>query len=223
MTFHYQDGYLHAEQVSLQHIASAHGTPSFVYSRSLIEAAFDQLDRAFANRPHQICYAVKANSNLAILDILARCGAGFDIVSGGELARVVAAGCDPHRIIFSGVGKQVWEIDQALAAGIGCFNVESRSELDKLAERAAAEAAAYDAAAAQAQQLIAKGDVSISRAAGEDGEVEAVSAQDVQQVLGLDSSAKVTLPKMDGFGDYTVTVTLHKQVKVELPLKLVEA
>ena len=137
MTFHYQDGYLHAEQVSLQHIASAHGTPSFVYSRYLIETAFDQLDSAFANRPHQICYAVKANSNLAILDILARCGAGFDIVSGGELARVVAAGCDPHRIIFSGVGKQVWEIDQALAAGIGCFNVESRSELDKLAERAA--------------------------------------------------------------------------------------
>ncbi|MEM7364752.1 MAG: diaminopimelate decarboxylase [Pseudomonadota bacterium] len=138
MTFHYQEGYLHAEQVSLQHIASAHGTPTFVYSRSLIEAAFDQLDRAFAIRPHQICYAVKANSNLAILDLLARCGAGFDIVSGGELARVVAAGCDPHRTIFSGVGKQVWEIDQALAAGIGCFNVESRSELDKLAERASA-------------------------------------------------------------------------------------
>ena len=138
MTFHYHDGHLYAEQVPLEQIASDHGTPTFVYSRSSIETAWDCLDDAFSLRPHQICYAVKANSNLAVLDVLARRGAGFDIVSGGELARVLEAGGDPVRVIFSGVGKQVWEIDQALGAGIGCFNVESRSELDKLADRAGA-------------------------------------------------------------------------------------
>lgn len=138
MTFHYRDGQLQAEQVSLERIAEEHGTPLFVYSRASIEQTWDRLDSAFSLRPHKICYAVKANSNLAILDLLARRGAGFDIVSGGELARVQAAGGDPQGVIFSGVGKQIWEIDDALAAGICCFNVESRSELDKLAERAAA-------------------------------------------------------------------------------------
>ena len=145
---------------------------------------------------------------------------------GGKVPYVLTKDAPPH-----GVAGDVLKVNRGFAnnylAPQGLGEPASAEQIAafevKLAERAAAEAAAFDAAAAQAQQLMAKGDVSISRAAGEDGGVEAVSAQDVQQVLGLDSSAKVTLPKMDGFGDYVVTVTLHKQVKVELPLKLVEA
>ena len=145
---------------------------------------------------------------------------------GGKVPYVLTKDAPPH-----GVAGDVLKVNRGFAnnylAPQGLGEPASAEQIAafevKLAERAAAEAAAFDAAAAQAQQLMAKGDVSISRAAGEDGAVEAVSAQDVQQVLGLDSSAKVTLPKMDGFGDYTVTVQLHKQVKVELPLKLVEA
>ena len=143
---------------------------------------------------------------------------------GGKVPYVLTKDAPPH-----GVAGDVLKVNRGFAnnylAPQGLGEPASAEQIAafevKLAERAAAEAAAFDAAAAQAQQLMAKGDVSISRAAGEDGGVEAVSAQDVQQVLGLDSSAKVTLPKMDGFGDYTVTVQLHKQVKVELPLKLV--
>lgn len=120
------------EQVSLSEIADTHGTPTFVYSEAAITHAYRSLADAFGEHPHHICYAVKANSNLAILQILADLGAGFDIVSGGELERVLRAGGDPATIVFSGVGKQDWEIEKALTVGIGCFNVESASELDRI-------------------------------------------------------------------------------------------
>ncbi len=125
-------GALHAERVSLETLAEHHGTPTYVYSASGIRTRYEALDAAFAALPHRICYAVKANSNLSILRLLAACGAGFDIVSGGELARVLQAGGDPAGIVFSGVGKRVDEMQAALAAGIGCFNVESAAELDAL-------------------------------------------------------------------------------------------
>ena len=128
---------LHVENVPLTHIAEKFGTPSFVYSRASLTAAFHTYDNAFADRPHLICYAAKANSNLAILDILARLGSGFDIVSGGELKRVLAAGGDPRKIVFSGVGKSESELRDALAADILCFNVESESELMRLQRVAA--------------------------------------------------------------------------------------
>jgi diaminopimelate decarboxylase len=118
--------------VSLEEIARRFGTPCYVYSRARIEAAFREFDEGLAGVDHLVCYAVKANSNLAILDVLARLGAGFDIVSGGELARVLAAGGRAERIIFSGVGKSRAEIDAGLAAAIRCFNVESESELGRL-------------------------------------------------------------------------------------------
>ncbi|WP_038098836.1 diaminopimelate decarboxylase [Thioalkalivibrio sp. HK1] len=121
------------EGVDLEAIAAHVGTPVFVYSRLAIESAWLEYDRALDGMAHRICYAVKANSNLAVLDILARLGAGFDIVSGGELARVLAVGAEPSRIVFSGVGKLDHEIRSALEAGIGCFNVESEPELDKIA------------------------------------------------------------------------------------------
>ncbi|MBF2759139.1 MAG: diaminopimelate decarboxylase [Ectothiorhodospiraceae bacterium AqS1] len=121
------------EGVALEEIASSVGTPVFVYSRRAIENAWLEYDRALDGMAHRICYAVKANSNLAVLDILARLGAGFDIVSGGELARVLAVGVDASRIVFSGVGKLEHEIRAALEARIGCFNVESEPELDKIA------------------------------------------------------------------------------------------
>ncbi|HVN33790.1 MAG TPA: diaminopimelate decarboxylase [Casimicrobiaceae bacterium] len=125
-------GELHAERVPLATIAERFGTPCYVYSRAAIEARYDAFDGAFADLPHLVCYAVKANSNLAILDLLARRGAGFDIVSAGELARVVAAGGDPAKTVFSGVGKADSEMETALVAGIRCFNVESAAELDLL-------------------------------------------------------------------------------------------
>jgi diaminopimelate decarboxylase len=125
-------GELHAEDVPLAEIAARFGTPCYVYSRHAIEAAYLALDRALDGLPHLICYAVKANSNLAVLGVLARMGAGFDIVSGGELARVLAAGGKPQNIVFSGVGKSEAEMEAALAAGILCFNVESAAELDAL-------------------------------------------------------------------------------------------
>ncbi len=127
--FHLADGELQAEGVPLETIASRFGTPCYVYSRNAIESAYQDLDRALTGLPHLICYAVKANSNLAVLDVLARQGAGFDIVSGGELARVLAAGGKPQNIVFSGVGKSEAEMEAALAAGILCFNVESAAEL----------------------------------------------------------------------------------------------
>ena len=130
--FDYRGGVLAAEGVSLADIAGRYGTPCFVYSRAALEAAFRQFDGAFGDAPHLVCYAVKANPNLALLNLLARLGSGFDIVSGGELARVIAAGGDPGKIVFSGVGKTAAEMDRALELGIHCFNVESTSELDHL-------------------------------------------------------------------------------------------
>jgi len=135
--FHLAGGELHAEGVSLVDIAERFGTPCFVYSRAAIEGSCRVFSAAFDALPHLICYAVKANSNLAILDLLARAGCGFDIVSGGELQRVLAAGGDPGRIVFSGVGKTAAEMHAAIGAGILCFNVESDGELDLLDEVAA--------------------------------------------------------------------------------------
>jgi len=137
--FRYVDGQLCAGPVPLADVAARFGTPCYVYSRAAIESAWRAYDGAFGGRPHLVCYAVKANGNLAVLDTLARLGAGFDIVSAGELALVLAAGGDPRRIVFSGVGKRADEMRTALDAGIGCFNVESASELERLA-RVAAEA-----------------------------------------------------------------------------------
>jgi diaminopimelate decarboxylase len=130
--FDYRDGELAAEGVALASIAARHGTPCFVYSRAAIEEAFRTFDHAFAGVPHMVCYAMKANSNLAIVNLLARLGCGFDIVSGGELARAIAAGADPARIVFSGVGKTDAEMARALELGICCFNLESASELEHL-------------------------------------------------------------------------------------------
>ena len=126
------DGELHAEGVPLSAIAARFGTPCYVYSRAALESAYRTFDAAFDGVSHLVCYAVKANSNLAVLNILARMGSGFDIVSGGELARVVAAGGDPAKTVFSGVGKTTAEMEAALALGIRCFNVESAAELDAL-------------------------------------------------------------------------------------------
>jgi diaminopimelate decarboxylase len=131
-SFVYRDGILHADVMPLPEIATTHGTPCYVYSRVALLARFDEFRLALAGRDALVCYAVKANSNLAILNLFARAGAGFDIVSGGELARVVAAGGDPSRVVFSGVGKTVDEMRQALAADIFCFNVESAAELERL-------------------------------------------------------------------------------------------
>jgi len=130
--FDYRGGVLAAEGVSLADIAGRYGTPCFVYSRAALEGAFRQFDAAFGDAPHLVCYAVKANPNLALLNLLARLGSGFDIVSGGELARVIAAGGDPGKIVFSGVGKTTAEMHRGLELGIHCFNVESTSELDHL-------------------------------------------------------------------------------------------
>ena len=130
--FDYRGGVLAAESVSLADIAARFGTPCFVYSRAALEDAYRQFDGAFGDAPHLVCYAMKANSNLALLNLLARLGSGFDIVSGGELARAIAAGGDPRKIVFSGVGKTTEEMRRALELGIHCFNVESASELDRL-------------------------------------------------------------------------------------------
>jgi len=127
-----RDGTLCVEGVSLTDVAARHGTPCYVYSRAALEVAYREFDGAFAGTPHLTCYAVKANSNLAVLDVFARLGSGFDVVSGGELARVLAAGGDPRKIVFSGVGKSEAELRQALELGIHCFNVESGSELAHL-------------------------------------------------------------------------------------------
>jgi len=126
------DGRLHLEGVALDTLAERFGTPLYVYSRQALENAYLAYNDAFAATPHLICYAVKANSSLAILNLFARLGAGFDIVSGGELARVLAAGGDPGKVVFSGVGKTAGEMRAALEAGILCFNVESASELHRL-------------------------------------------------------------------------------------------
>ncbi|MDP4650640.1 MAG: diaminopimelate decarboxylase, partial [Haliea sp.] len=130
--FQYHDGVLHAENIPVDDIAQQHGTPCYVYSRAALEASLHAYQDALADWPHLICYAVKANSNLAVLDVLARMGAGFDIVSVGELERVIAAGGDPAKTVFSGVAKTATEMTRALELGIHCFNVESAAELDVL-------------------------------------------------------------------------------------------
>ncbi len=130
--FTYQNGVLHAEQVSLAALASQHGTPLYVYSRTALEQHFNAYTKALGEWPHLVCYAVKANSNLAVLNVLAQQGAGFDIVSLGELERVLAAGGDPKKVVFSGVGKQAHEMARALEVGVYCFNVESEAELERL-------------------------------------------------------------------------------------------
>ena len=132
--FQYQNGALYVEQVSLADIAAQFGTPCYVYSRAALSDNFRQFTHALQEREHLICYAVKANSNLAILNVFARLGSGFDIVSGGELQRVLAAGGDAHKVVFSGIGKSTAEMCMALNAGILCFNVESAAELDRLNE-----------------------------------------------------------------------------------------
>ncbi len=132
--FSYQNQILHCEKLALSEIAKEFGTPSYVYSRQAISDAYLSYDQAFGDWPHQICYAVKANSNIAVLNVLAKLGAGFDIVSIGELKRVISAGGDPSKSIFSGVGKLDEEIQEALELGIGCFNVESEAELHRIAD-----------------------------------------------------------------------------------------
>ncbi len=128
-TFHQQSGELFCEGVPLAAIAAEVGTPTYVYSKVHIQERFLDYQRALGRRPHLVCYAVKANSNLAVLNLLAQLGAGFDIVSGGELQRVIAAGGDPSKVVFSGVAKTADEMATALQAGIRCFNVESEPEL----------------------------------------------------------------------------------------------
>lgn len=137
--FDYRDGQLCAEGCNVERLAETFGTPVYVYSRAALEARFRAYAGALAGRPHLICYAVKANSNLAVLNVLARQGAGFDIVSGGELERVLAAGGDPRKVVFSGVGKTAPEMRRALQLGIRCFNVESIGELERLSGIARAE------------------------------------------------------------------------------------
>jgi diaminopimelate decarboxylase len=130
--FNYRGTSLYAEDVSLTDISAKFGTPCYVYSRATLERHWHAFDNAFAAHPHLVCYAVKANSNLAVLNVLARLGSGFDIVSVGELERVLAAGGEPSKIVFSGVGKREDELRRALEVGIRCFNVEVPGELDRL-------------------------------------------------------------------------------------------
>lgn len=130
--FIYQAEELYAEQCQVAELAQQHGTPLYIYSRATLERHWHAFDNAVANHPHLICYAVKANSNIAVLNVLARLGSGFDIVSGGELGRVIEAGGDPAKVVFSGVGKTVAEMEMALKLGIYCFNVESAAELEQL-------------------------------------------------------------------------------------------
>lgn len=131
--FNYQDdGQLWAENTSLTELAEQYGTPLYVYSRATLERHWNAFDKSVGDHPHLVCYAVKANSNIGVLNVLARLGSGFDIVSGGELERVVAAGGDPSKVVFSGVGKTAQEMRRALELGIKCFNVESEPELERL-------------------------------------------------------------------------------------------
>ena len=130
--FEYRQGQLFAEDVAVERLVAEFGTPLYVYSRATLERHWRAFDDAFADRPHLVCFAVKANSNLAVLNVLARLGSGFDIVSVGELERVLAAGGDAGRVVFSGVGKRAAEMERALEAGIRCFNVESGAELERL-------------------------------------------------------------------------------------------
>ncbi|MCB5188828.1 diaminopimelate decarboxylase [Methylobacillus caricis] len=131
-SFSLKNGTLHTENVPFTNIAAEFGTPCYVYSRQALESAFTRFQAGFSDTDHLVCFAVKSNPSLAVLNLFARLGAGFDIVSGGELARVLAAGGDPAKVVFSGVGKTEVEMEAALKAGIYCFNVESASELERL-------------------------------------------------------------------------------------------
>ena len=135
--FNYRDGQLYAEDVAVSDIAEQFGSPCYIYSRATLERHWHAFDKAFSDQSHLVCYAVKANSNLALLNLFARLGSGFDIVSRGEMERVLRAGGKPENIVFSGVGKTVDEIRFALATGIRCFNVESEAELERIQEIAA--------------------------------------------------------------------------------------
>mgnify|MGYP000170240044 CR=1 FL=1 len=132
--FSFKEGELFVEDLPLSLIAQQFGTPSYVYSRATLERHYLAYTNAFGDYPHLICYAVKANSNLAVLSVLAKLGSGFDIVSIGELERVLKAGGKPERIVFSGVGKQAYEMKRALEVGVHCFNIESEAELYRLNE-----------------------------------------------------------------------------------------
>ncbi|AWB34638.1 diaminopimelate decarboxylase [Orrella marina] len=132
--FHFVSGELHVESLALSTLAKQYGTPLYVYSRAAIGQAWQSYVNAIGSRRVLVCYGMKANSNLAILQEFARLGSGFDIVSDGELARVLKAGGDAGKVVFSGVGKQAWEMEQALAAGVKCFNVESVAELHRLSD-----------------------------------------------------------------------------------------
>ena len=132
--FSYKDNNLLAEDASVASIAEKYGTPCFIYSKAALEQNYHAYEKAFEDHSHLICYAVKANSNLAVLNILSKLGAGFDIVSGGELDRVIAAGGDPKKVTFSGLGKTTQEIYKALDIGIHCFNIESEAELLRINE-----------------------------------------------------------------------------------------
>lgn len=130
--FHYQNNQLMAEQVSLNQLAKQYGTPLYVYSRTELEQRWHAFDQAFGKQPHLVCYAVKTNSNIAVLQVLAHLGSGFDIVSQGELERVLRAGGQADKVVFSGVAKKESEIERALEVGIRCFNIESHAELDRI-------------------------------------------------------------------------------------------
>jgi len=132
MSFSRIDGALYAEQLPLNSLAQTYGTPLYVYSRAALTANYLAFDRAFDFISHQVCFSVKSNSNIGVLSVLARLGSGFDIVSGGELERVLVAGGDPAKVVFSGLGKTEAEIERALAVGIACFNVESAPELERI-------------------------------------------------------------------------------------------
>lgn len=138
MGFSRINGVLHAEQCALDDLAQRFSTPLYVYSKATLEQHYLSLDHAFDYIDHQICFAVKSNSNIAVLNVLAKLGAGFDIVTGGELARVLAAGGEPSKIVFSGLGKSEADIQKALEVGIACFNVESYAELARIEKVAAA-------------------------------------------------------------------------------------
>ncbi len=137
MSFSRINGVLHAEQCSLDQLAQQFGTPLYVYSKASFEKHYLDMDQAFGFIDHQICFAVKSNSNLAVLNVLAKLGSGFDIVTGGELARVLAAGGEASKIVFSGLGKTEADIERALEVGIACFNVESYAELARIQKVAA--------------------------------------------------------------------------------------
>ncbi|WP_024850413.1 diaminopimelate decarboxylase [Hydrogenovibrio kuenenii] len=135
--FQYRNNALHAEEVALAELAHNYGTPLYVYSRKAFETSWREFDEAFGTQPHLVCYSVKTNSNLAVLNVLAKLGSGFDIVSQGELERVLKAGGDAKKVVFSGVSKKHSEIRRALEVGIRCFNIESHAELDRIQEVAA--------------------------------------------------------------------------------------